>query len=77
MQGALCGTPSEVSRITPWAEGAAKPLSHWGRPIPYFFFLYLNFKKDFIYLRENARAQMCTWGEAEEGEGENLKPILH
>ena len=28
MQGAPCGTRSWVSRITPWAEGGAKPLSH-------------------------------------------------
>ena len=30
MQGARPGTPSWVSRITPWAEGGAKPLSHLG-----------------------------------------------
>ena len=30
MQGAQCGTGSQVSRITPWAEGDAKPLSHPG-----------------------------------------------
>ena len=28
MQGAQPGTQSQVSRITPWAEGGAKPLSH-------------------------------------------------
>ena len=28
MQGAGRGTRSRVSRITPWAEGGAKPLSH-------------------------------------------------
>ena len=27
MQGALSGTPSQVSRITPWAEGGAKLLN--------------------------------------------------
>ena len=32
MQGALCGTRSGVSRITPWAEGGAKLLSHPGIP---------------------------------------------
>ena len=32
MQGARRGTPSRVSRITPWAAGGAKPLSHWGCP---------------------------------------------
>ena len=33
MQGAGCGTPSRVSRITPWAESGAKPLSHPGCPL--------------------------------------------
>ena len=28
MQGAQRGTQSPVSRITPWGEGGAKPLSH-------------------------------------------------
>ena len=32
MQGARCGTQSQVSRITPWAEGGAKLLSHPGCP---------------------------------------------
>ena len=32
MQGAQCGTPSRVSRVTPWAAGGAKPLSHSGCP---------------------------------------------
>ena len=32
MQGALCGTRSGVSRITPWAEGGAKLLSHRAAP---------------------------------------------
>ena len=32
MQGTLCGTRSGVSRITPWAEGGAKPLGHQGCP---------------------------------------------
>ena len=32
MQGAQCGTRSWVSRIMPWAEGSAKPLSHRGCP---------------------------------------------
>ena len=39
MQGARCGTQSQVSRIMPWAEGGAKPLSHRGCPIfPFFLF---------------------------------------
>ena len=33
MQGARRGTPSLVSKITLWAEGGAKPLSHPGCPI--------------------------------------------
>ena len=32
MQGAWRGTQSQVSRITPWAEGDAKPVSHQGCP---------------------------------------------
>ena len=32
MQGAQHGTQSRDSRITPWAEGGAKPLSHLGCP---------------------------------------------
>ena len=32
MQGARRGIRSRVSRITPWAEGSAKPLSHPGCP---------------------------------------------
>ena len=35
MQGARCGTRSCVSRITPWAEGGAKPLCHLRCPIIY------------------------------------------
>ena len=31
-QGARSGTRSRDSRVTPWAEGGAKPLSHSGRP---------------------------------------------
>ena len=33
MQGARHGTQSRVSRITPWAEGVTKPLSHLGCPV--------------------------------------------
>ena len=32
LQGAQRGTQSQVSRITPWAEGSAKLLSHPGCP---------------------------------------------
>ena len=47
MQEARRGTRSRVSRITPWAEGGAKPLSHPGCPD---FLLYIY--KRFIYLKE-------------------------
>ena len=33
MQEAQHGTRSQVSRIMPWAEGGAKPLSHPGCPV--------------------------------------------
>ena len=32
VQGAQCGSRSQDSRITPWAKGDAKPLSHPGSP---------------------------------------------
>ena len=32
MQGAQHGTQYQVSRIMPWAEDGAKPLSHLGCP---------------------------------------------
>ena len=32
-QGAQRGTRSSVSRIRPWAEGGAKPLSHQDCPV--------------------------------------------
>ena len=35
--GTRCGTQSQDSRITPWAEGGAKPLSHPGCPSPHLF----------------------------------------
>ena len=43
-QRAQCGTQSLVSRIRPWAEGSAKPLSHPGCPVFIFYFF-----RDFIY----------------------------
>ena len=33
MQGAQCGTQSQVPRITPWAAGGTKPLGHRGCPL--------------------------------------------
>ena len=33
MQGAHGETRPRISRITPWAEGGAKPLSHRGHPM--------------------------------------------
>ena len=52
MQGTRCGTPSRVSRITPWVEGGAKPLSHSG--CPRIFSILRNFQgtsfcKNFYY----------------------------
>ena len=35
-QGAQCGTRSQVPKITPWAEGSAKLLTHQGCPINVF-----------------------------------------
>ena len=40
-QGAGCRTLSRVPRITPWAKGGAKPLSHGGCPKLSFLFLFL------------------------------------
>ena len=37
MQGARHGTPSQVSRIAPQAEGSVKPLGHRGCPLSCFF----------------------------------------
>ena len=46
MQGAWRETRSPVSRITPWSEGGAKPLSHLGCPcICFLIKLYLVKKK--------------------------------
>ena len=42
MQGAQYGTPSQVSRITPWTEGGGKLLSHQGCPIRCFL-IHLKF----------------------------------
>ena len=53
MQGARCQTRSQVPRITPWAAGGVKLLSHLGCPPAALF------KKDFIYLflRDTQRAR--------------------
>ena len=37
VEGARHGTRSQDPRITPWAEGGAKPLSHPGIPFPNIF----------------------------------------
>ena len=37
LQGARRGTRSPDPRITPWAEGGAKPLSHPGVPLNIIF----------------------------------------
>ena len=41
MQGARCGTRSWVSRITPWAEGGAKLLSHRAAQYRVFYHIHL------------------------------------
>ena len=56
MQGARHGTRSQNSRVTPWAEGGAKPLSHQGCPregkfnyyliLLGFYNVYLSYKYD-------------------------------
>ena len=43
MQGARCGTPSRVPRITPQAAGGAKPLRHQGCPGSQFFVFFVLF----------------------------------
>ena len=48
MQGARRGTRSRVSRITPWAEGGAKPLSHPGCP-PKLFWSWFQTSSHFIH----------------------------
>ena len=45
MQGAWHGTRSWVSRIRPWAEGGATPLSHPGCPTQLLLLYFLNAKK--------------------------------
>ena len=71
MQGARCGTQSQVSRITPWAKGGAKPLSHQGRPVKQFFnrFMalsgeqcYCHFKMPFRMLQEPTSLKPGGWG---------------
>ena len=39
VQGARCGTPSRVSRITPRPAGGTEPLRHQGCPVSFFFSL--------------------------------------
>ena len=46
MQGARRGTRSRVSRITPWAAGGSKPLSHPGLPISQLFNAILTLSKN-------------------------------
>ena len=42
VQGARRGTQSQISRITAWAEGGTKPLSH--PSCPDFFYIYFLFE---------------------------------
>ena len=43
MQEACRGTPSWVSRITPWAEGSTKTLSHMGCPYRFILMVFFSF----------------------------------
>ena len=47
MPEAPCGTQSRVSRVTPWAEGSAKPMSHPGCPAGS---LMVKFSKDKFHI---------------------------
>ena len=80
MQGARCRTRSLDPRITPWAEGGAKPLSHPGCPILGSLHYLILFYKRFIYLKERERKRerecMCTDGGGREGR-ERDKQTLH
>ena len=53
MQGAQRGTQSWVSRITPWTEGGAKPLSHLGCPTYMFLTVMNNIIAQSLCLRLN------------------------
>ena len=53
MQGVQCGTPFRASRITLWAEGRAKPLSHLGCPAPF-----LN-RKNVVFSMNGAETFVC------------------
>ena len=47
------GTRSWVSRITPWVEGGAKPLSHGGCPITSIILKEFSCVSDFPFLHQN------------------------
>ena len=52
--GSLHGTRSWITRIRPWAQGGAKPLSCWGCPALYNF-LFFFFKIYFIFIYDRHR----------------------
>ena len=68
MPGAQRGTRSRDSRITPWAEGGAKPLSHPGCPQLFFFFRF------YLFEREQAQAEGGAEGEGEAGSWLSKEP---
>ena len=46
-KGAWRGTRSQISRITPWEEGGAKPLSHPGCP-PFIIIICISYASTYI-----------------------------
>ena len=55
MQGARLGTRSRVSRITPWAAGGTKPLSHQGCPLSKFLKSQYGFQTKWEFPEERSR----------------------
>ena len=56
MQGARCGTRSQVPTIMPWTEGSTKPLSHPSCPLVVFLLLIcFNYivRKYFVFIPLN------------------------
>ena len=64
-------TRSRVSRITPWAEGGAKPLGHWGCPNVLFLTQFLNNPEE-----ESSNPVGGIWKALPMGCGESYHPPL-